>query len=60
MILVLASSSRRIVDGAAMEGTFLWRLRFRPHPASAVAAAMVFLLALAQMADLREFVYSQF
>jgi D-alanyl-lipoteichoic acid acyltransferase DltB (MBOAT superfamily) len=61
ILLVLgAPNSQQIVDGGEGEVTMPWLLRFRPHPVSAAAAAMAFLLALALMADVKEFVYFQF
>ena len=64
MVLVLAApNSQEIVDGRAerVDEPQGWqRLRFRPNPAAALAAAVAFLVAFALMADVKEFVYFQF
>lgn len=62
-IIAFAPNSQQIVDGRAAEidEPRRWpRLRFRPRLASACATAAAFLLALALMADVKEFVYFQF
>lgn len=63
LIIALAPNSQQIVDGRAAEidEPRRWpRLRFRPRLVSACATAGAFLLALALMADVKEFVYFQF
>lgn len=62
-IIAFAPNSQQIVDGRAAEidEPRRWpRLRFRPRLASACATAAAFLVALALMADVKEFVYFQF
>jgi len=63
LVIFLAPNTQEIVDGrtAAPEEAPRWPiLRFRPHAISACTAAAAFLLALALMADVKEFVYFQF
>ncbi|MCK8786704.1 MBOAT family protein [Roseomonas sp. NAR14] len=64
LVLVLgAPNSQQIVDGRSAETTeprkWGW-LRFRPSPAMGAMTAMAFLLAVAFMANIKEFVYFQF
>ena len=63
-VLVLAApNSQQMIDGRhadPAEPRAWGRLRFRPSLATATLAAAGFLLALAFMADVREFVYFQF
>jgi D-alanyl-lipoteichoic acid acyltransferase DltB (MBOAT superfamily) len=62
--LILAMpNSQQFVEGRAEhpdEPQHWDRLRFRPTPASALCVAVMFLLAFALMADVKEFVYFQF
>ncbi|MDJ0387010.1 MBOAT family protein [Roseomonas sp. E05] len=63
LVIFAAPNTQEIVDGraAAPDEPQRWRaLRFRPRVASACTAAAAFLLALALMADVKEFVYFQF
>ncbi|MXP62080.1 MBOAT family protein [Roseomonas sp. M0104] len=63
LAIFLAPNSQEIVDGraGAPDEPQRWRrLRFRPRATSACTAAAAFLLALALMADVKEFVYFQF
>jgi len=60
-VILLAPNSQEIVDGAEGERVVAPRwLRFRPGMPTAITAAAAFLMALALMADVKEFVYFQF
>ncbi|MFC7738944.1 MBOAT family O-acyltransferase [Roseomonas sp. GCM10028921] len=63
LMIFAAPNSQQIIDGRAAEidEPQRWQtLRFRPRAPAAVAVAAAFLLALALMADVKEFVYFQF
>lgn len=61
LLILLAPNSQEIVDGREEERREVphW-LCFRPRMSTAVTAAAAFLVALALMADVKEFVYFQF
>ncbi|MFC7737650.1 MBOAT family O-acyltransferase [Roseomonas sp. GCM10028921] len=63
LLIFAAPNSQSIIDGRSAEPDEPQRwpvLHFRPRPATAAIAAAAFLLALALMADVKEFVYFQF
>ncbi|MBB5694702.1 MBOAT family O-acyltransferase [Muricoccus pecuniae] len=63
LMIFAAPNSQRIIDGehAELNGAQRWHpLQFHPRIASAAITAAAFLLALALMADVKEFVYFQF
>ncbi|MBI0432294.1 MBOAT family protein [Roseomonas sp. KE0001] len=63
LIIALLPNSQQMIDGRAADPAEAPRwpwLRFRPRFATAFATAAAFLLALALMAEVKEFVYFQF